>query len=166
MDEEYFKCPTCGIGNLVSEIISDDPDGQIKTHYYTCGHQQRDITFHPVGVIHNMILESRIILKSGETTVRNKPKFEITERCAKDDFDNPGEPVENRIYINRKTSPPSVFHLTQYTSGKIKHLDCKTGRCSASYSYQTTEPLEDSFSIDLSSLPKIECLRCHAKFEQ
>jgi transcription elongation factor Elf1 len=164
MEDESFKCPTCGMGELVSEIIDNGSGGgRIVTHYYACGHQQQDVTLPTININHDMVPGLRTRFESGEKS-GNQPKYEIDERFAKDDIDKPDEYVENRIFRNRKNSSTVVFHVAQYPSGEIKHIDCKT--CGSKYQYNSKDQLEDLFIIDFSSRPKIECLRCHAKFEK
>ena len=163
MDENKIKCPGCGIGELISEIVRDNPNGEHdEIYFYSCGHRHYNCTIPTVTVTYSAEI-SKVKLKSGEK-ISDKPKYEIEERHKKDDIDNPNVSVWQIFYINRKSSPKSVFQVIKYESGEIKHVHCKI--CNSEYRYNSIEKLEDLFSVDLRERSKIECLRCHAKFEQ
>lgn len=163
MEEKYTKCPSCEKGELVSVTIEEPPNGERdETYCYSCGHRAFTMTA-PTAELHLHEGTVSTKLKSGEK-IENKSRYLIEEMCKKDDMDDPNQYVSKIYYNNRKNSPHTVFQVIQYASGKIKHVHCKT--CNLEYRYNSTEKLEDLFHIDFTSRNKIECLRCHAKFEQ
>jgi len=163
MDEKFIKCPSCKIGELVSETIEEHPNGErVETYCYSCGHQAANMIIPTCRICLTPEIPS-VRLKSGEK-VGKKSKYEIKEDGRNNDIDNPNRPVLQMMYWDRKSGQTNVFQVIQYTSGEIKHVHCKT--CNSEYKLDSTEKLEDLFIIDVKSHPKIECLRCHAKFEQ
>ncbi len=162
MEEEYFKCSTCETGVLVSESHVESPSGErTGTYYYSCGHRHHLMIAPPI--IHNREITISTKLQSGEK-IENQPRYEINEMCKKDDLDDPDKYVSKIYYKTREHLPHALFQIIQYASGEIKHVHCKT--CDSQYQYKSTDKLEDLFFIDFSSRNTIECLRCHAKFEQ
>jgi len=162
MEKKYFKCSTCETGEVVSESFKESPDGErVGTYYYSCGHRVHIMIATPA--IHRREATISTKLKSGEK-IENKSKYGIEEMCKKDDRDDPDQYVSKIYYKNRKNSPCEVFQVIQYASGKIKHVHCYT--CNSEYTHTSIDKLENLFHIDFTSRNKIECLRCHAKFEQ
>jgi hypothetical protein len=162
VEEKYFKCSTCEMGEVISETFEESTDGErVGTYYYSCGHRVHIMIAPPAIHLHEATASTK--LKSGEK-IENKSRYEIEEMCKKDDMDDPNQYVSKIYYKNRENSPHEVFQVIQYASGEIKHVHCKT--CNSEYRYNSTEKLEDLFHIDFTSRNKIECLHCHAKFEQ
>jgi hypothetical protein len=163
MDDEHFKCPMCEMEVLVSETTKELPTGERdETYRYSCGHTSFCVTLAAV-VIRNIPLPPSAIMKSVEK-INDQPKYEIREIGRIDDIDDPNRSVITMYYKNRGCEPHSFFQIVLYGLDEIKHVHCKT--CNSQYNYHSTQKLEDLFFIDLGLQPKIECLRCHAKFEQ
>jgi len=163
MTKNFEICPICGIGNIVSEIITESSLGEFYEKYqYSCGHKHSNLQVPTFGAVGDITALSTKHTSENETGCN--PKFEILERWKKDDQDNPNQPVLNIYYKNRKVIPTSIFQVIKYVSGEIKHVHCKT--CDLEYKYNSGDNLEDLFFISFQSGVKIECLCCHAGFEQ
>ncbi|MDO8874216.1 MAG: hypothetical protein Q7V05_16040 [Methanoregula sp.] len=165
MEEKFIRCPTCEIGEQISGIINDGPNGEYQEiYYYSCGHKARNCvlpTLMPIGTpqIPSYTLESEE--KVGR---KNNPKYKIENKVKYNDLDNPNRPCHYIWYWDRKCGSTNVFQIIQYPSGEIKHVDCKT--CDTNWDYRQKFGYNDLFILNLEGKTNIECLYCHAKFEQ
>ncbi|KKG13063.1 hypothetical protein [Methanosarcina sp. 2.H.A.1B.4] len=169
MVDEIKFCPTCGEGTLDLEEIEESSSSECtKTFYYSCGHRQVKINISTTTLVKARL--KKTVSRSGNKTTGKHQEYEIEERYRENDRDHPGKPTLERILINHKDEPTSIFHVVKYCeSNEFKHMDCKS--CGNSWKNDSESPIENYFSIEFipeisySSSFKIQCLKCNAKYE-
>jgi len=165
MEELPAVCSLCGQGNLSSEIITTQSDGNFdQVGYYSCGHRHSQVEVE-FTVRRDPIVGTK--QKSGNK-IRGKPEQEIEDKCDHSDRDHPERPVTNTFYRQRSTDHTSFFHTATYDSGELKHLDCKTEKCGKKcdngWVNSGEEPLENHFAVEIGKTIHIHCLKCGASF--
>jgi hypothetical protein len=160
MDDVPEVCPRCGQGNLISEVITDHPNGEHEEiHFYSCGHRN----FRSVIPFERTVSACEVgtKLKCGNK-VRGKPEQEINDRWDYSDQDYPDRPVINTTYKQRSAEPTVIFHAVMYSTGELKHIDCK--KCGNDWKSITGKPLEVQFIVELGDQINICCIQCGASF--
>ncbi|WP_048173298.1 hypothetical protein [Methanosarcina siciliae] len=169
MVDEIVFCPICGQGTLDSEEIEESSSNEyVETFYYSCGYKLVKIKISATTKV--KAEPKKMVSRSGNKTNGKHQEYEIEERFRKNDLDQPGKPTLERIFINHKENPTSIFHAVKYCeSNEFKHMDCKT--CGNSWRYDSGFPMQNYFSFEFNpedSYPhgfKIQCLKCNAKYE-